>query len=200
MIAHLTGTPLFIEQDHLILDVNGVGYEVFLPLPNLFQIQQAEKQSSLSLWIYTVVREDALLLYGFLKREEKEMFLKLISVSGIGPKLALTILSGIESGQLVKAVLEEDLVRLTAISGIGKKTAERLVLELKDKLKHFSGSADVLKVTKTSSPQKDELLSALLNLGYNRNEIDRFLSSTKVDFSQAFEALLREAFKALSKK
>ncbi|MBF0491544.1 MAG: Holliday junction branch migration protein RuvA [Deltaproteobacteria bacterium] len=200
MIAYLTGTPLFFGEDHLILDVNGVGYEVFLPLPNLLQIQQANNTTALSLWIYTVVREDALLLYGFLRREEKEMFLKLVSVSGIGPKLALTILSGIESAQLVRAVLEEDLGRLTAISGIGKKTAERLILELKDKLKHFSASAENSKSIKTSSPKKDELLSALLNLGYNRNEIERFLNDQKRDFSQTFEQLFKEALKFISQK
>ncbi len=197
MIAHLTGNILHFSNDSLILDVHGVGYEVFLSATNLERLKNST--SPVSLLIYTAVREDNLSLFGFSTTQEKQIFLKLISVSGIGPKLALSILSKISTEELIRAIFQKDLLTLTSISGIGKKTAERLVVELKDKLLHLSKDSSMENPTPKITPLIDDLLSALLNLGYNKIEAEKTLKLIQFTEPTNFEKTLKESLQALSK-
>ena len=139
MIAHLRGRVLSKRPSHAVVDVNGVGYEVAISVPTFSELPNAGGE--VSLHIHTHVREDALSLYGFLRPQEKELFERLISVSGIGPKLAITVLSGMQAEKMVAAIRGNDVATLTKIPGIGKKTAERMVLELRDKLESFGVAA-----------------------------------------------------------
>ena len=198
MIAHLSGQIIHRSEDSIILDVQGVGYEIFLSAVSLEKLQNVSE--SVSLVIYTAVREDNITLFGFLNYAEKRLFLKLLSVSGIGPKLSMSILAGMPSQDLIDAIHREDLVRLTSISGIGKKTAERIILELKDKLLDLS--------THSSSPEErrsrksglpEDLISALVNLGYNRNEIEKRLDRMQFQDPQNFQLSLKESLQALAK-
>jgi holliday junction DNA helicase RuvA len=197
MIAHLKGSVLSHASDSVVLDVGGVGYEVFLSAHSLERLKSAA--SPVSLIIHTAVREDHITLFGFLSPREKQLFLRLISVSGIGPKLAINILSGIPSEELIEAIHREDLVRLTAIPGIGKKTAERMIVELKDKLLSLVVASSVSESRAKKSPLSEDLLSALLNLGYNRNEIERTLERIRFSDKANFEQALKESLQALSK-
>lgn len=197
MIAHLTGNILNFSNDSLILDVNGVGYEVFVSVTNLERLKSSTVP--VSLLIYTAVREDNLSLFGFLTSQEKQIFLKLISVSGIGPKLALSILSKISTEDLIRAIFQKDLLTLTSISGIGKKTAERLVVELKDKLLSLSKDSSLESGTPKITPLIDDLLSALLNLGYNKIEAEKTLKAIRFTEPTNFEKTLKESLQALSK-
>ncbi len=197
MIAHLTGNILLISNDSLILDVHGVGYEVFISATNLERLKNST--SPVSLLIYTAVREDNLSLFGFLTIQEKQIFLKLISVSGIGPKLALSILSKISTEELIRAIFQKDLLTLTSISGVGKKTAERLVVELKDKLIHLSKDSSLESPAPKITPLIDDLLSALLNLGYNKIEAEKTLKVIQFTEPTNFEKTLKESLQALSK-
>ncbi len=199
MIAHLTGKVLSLGGDSLILDVGGVGYEVFLSASNLDKLKHLSNRDAISILIYTAVREDNITLFGFLNAREKQLFLRLISVSGIGPKLAVNILSGIASDDLIDAIHREDLVRLTSVSGIGKKTAERMIVELKDKLLHLVGSPSLSEQKPKRSKLSEDLLSALLNLGYSRGEIDKMMDRTKVHEKSDLEQALKESLAALSK-
>jgi len=199
MIAHLTGKVLTLSGDSLILDVGGVGYEVFLSASNLEKLKHLPNRDAISILIYTAVREDNITLFGFLNPREKQLFLRLISVSGIGPKLAVNILSGIASDDLIDAIHREDLVRLTSVSGIGKKTAERMIVELKDKLLHLVGSPSLPESRPKRSKLSEDLLSALLNLGYSRGEIDKMMDRTKVHEKSDLEQALKESLAALSK-
>src|SRR5512136_2205125 len=167
MIAQLAGALAYKSPEHLIVDVHGVGYQVFVSLNSFYRLP--EPGDPVRLQIHTHVREDALQLYGFLDRAEKDLFLLLLGVSGIGPRLALNILSGTPSQELEDALEAGDLVRLLAIPGVGKKTAERLVVELRDKIKLVKGARgadDGRRVTATEA----EAVSALVNLGYRRTE------------------------------
>ena len=154
MIAFLRGTVLDKQPDRLVVDVQGVGYELHVPLSTYYNV--AEASASVSLRVHTHVREDALQLFGFGTRLEQELFERLIGVSGIGPKVALSILSGIEPPELIRAIHRADLPRLTAIPGVGKKTAERLVVELKDRLPAAPESTAAADVAAPSS-LKDEI-------------------------------------------
>lgn len=197
MIAHLTGNLKGVGEDSIILDVNGVGYEIFVALPSLEKLKNQE--GTLSLLIQTIVREESITLFGFLTPQEKQIFLRLLSVSGIGPKVALNILSGISSESLIKAIHREDLGRLTSIPGIGKKTAERLIVELKDKLFALLGtSAEQIEKSLNKSISPD-LLSALTNLGYNRFEIEKKLEKMNWNESLNFQQKLKESLQILSK-
>jgi Holliday junction DNA helicase RuvA len=178
MIAHLKGNIFSQTEDSVVLDVGGVGYDVHLSSQTLERI--ASLPRPLSLIIYTVVREDSITLFGFLSQREKTLFLRLISVSGIGPKLAMNILSGIHSEDLIQAIHREDLVRLNAIPGVGKKTAERMIVELKDKLLNLMGGETTPLIKTQRSPLSEDVLSALLNLGYNRNEIEKTFERIKI--------------------
>src|SRR5262245_23238216 len=159
MIAHLRGKLAEKDPARVVVDVNGVGYEVFVPLTTFTALPDTGFEVSID--VHTHVRDDVIALYGFSTRRERLIFEKLMTISGIGPKLAVTILSGGSVQGLVAAIKRSDLARLTAIPGVGKKTAERIILELKDKLQDFAE-------TQPKSSVEADVLSALENLGYNR--------------------------------
>ena len=196
MIAFLRGRILDKQPNLLIVDVQGVGYHVNVPLSTFYDA--GDIGDEVSLRIYTHVREDALQLYGFLTTLEQQIFERLIAISGIGPKLAVAVLSGIESGELVAAIHRGDLARLTGIPGVGRKTAERMVLELKDRLAHLTVAAGAAPMPESPGERlRADLLSALQNLGYHRplaeKAVDATLSSASApSFEQALKAALRE--------
>lgn len=196
MIAHLSGRLLRKSPQEAVVDVQGVGYRVLIPVSTFYRL--GEEGAPVSLLIHTHVREDALSLFGFDSTSERTLFERLIEVAGIGPKLALNILSGIEAPELVEAIRSHDLPRLTRIPGVGKKTAERLVLELKDKLPALALAAQVTAAA-SPSPVKEDLLSALANLGYSRNEAEKGIDRALRDDEHApFEDLLRRSLRILS--
>ena len=194
MIAHLRGRLIAKHPNQAIVEAGGVGYDVTISVPTFSDLPAAG--GDVSLHIHTHVREDAIALFGFLRPEEKQLFERLISVSGIGPKLAITILSGMPTPDMVAAIRGNDVARLTRIPGIGKKTAERMVLELRDKLEHFIASPAAPPV----SPLEEDVLSALMNLGYRRLAAERALSTAAKNGSKKeFDDLFRDALAALSK-
>lgn len=197
MIAHLQGRLLEKLPNRIMVDVNGVGYDVFVPLSTFYGL--GDTGSDVRLRIHTHVREDALLLYGFATRLEQDLFERLIGISGIGPKVALSILSGIEPPELVRAIQTSDLARLTAIPGVGKKTAERVVLELKDRLPRAvvpTPAGDEAAVPST----RDDLLSALINLGYHRPLAEKAVDAAlKQAPAGDFEQLLRQALREIAR-
>src|SRR3989441_10335310 len=164
MIAHLRGKLISRHPNEVIVETMGVGYDVTISVPTFSELPPAG--SEVALHIHTHVREDVIALYGFLRPEEKQLFEKLITVSGIGPKLAITILSGMPADDMVNAIRGNDVARLTRIPGIGKKTAERMVLELRDKLP--PQGTDQVQVVLSLSAVQEDVLSALMNLGYQR--------------------------------
>src|SRR5215831_17788841 len=165
MIAHLRGKLISKHPNQAIVEAAGVGYEVNISIPTFSALPALGAE--VSLFVHTHVREDALSLFGFLRGEEKQLFEKLIGVSGIGPKLAITILSGMPAEAMVAAIKGNNIALLTRIPGIGKKTAERMVLELRDKLEAFGVPAAAV-----ASPVEEDVLSALVNLGYNRSLVE----------------------------
>jgi Holliday junction DNA helicase RuvA len=192
MIAHLRGNLLAKHPNQAIVETGGVGYDVTISIPTFSALPGVG--SEVALHIHTHVREDVIALYGFLRAGEKQLFEKLISVSGIGPKLAITILSGMAADEMVASIRGNDLARLTRIPGIGKKTAERMVLELRDKLPTAVGEAPV--ISKLSAVEED-VLSALVNLGYQRAAAEKAVATSRKNGS--FEVMFREALGALSK-
>jgi Holliday junction DNA helicase RuvA len=195
VIAHLRGRLLRKDTQEAVVDVGGVGYRVTIPLSTFYRL--GGDGDDVSLLTYTHVREDALALYGFLTGREQALFERLIAVSGVGPKLAVNILSGIEAPELVDALRTSDVSRLTRIPGVGKKTAERLVLELKDKMQGLDAPTEA--PTPPRGGQKDDLLSALLHLGYSRPEAERAADrALREDGSGRFEDLLRRTLRLLS--
>ena len=202
MIAHLRGKIFEKLPNRIVVDVNGVGYEVFVPLSTFYGLGDAG--ADLSLRIYTHVREDALVLYGFATPLEQELFERLIGVSGIGPKVALAVLSGIEPRDLMRAIERADLARLTAIPGVGKKTAERIVLELKDRLPKASLAAVSPGAAAPETPAvRDDVLSALVNLGYHRplaeKAVDAAIKMLDAASDAGFERTLKTALRELAK-
>jgi Holliday junction DNA helicase RuvA len=200
VIAHLRGTILEKHPNRAVVDVGGVGYEVFLPLSSFYGL--GDLGSEIALRIHTHVREDALLLYGFVTLLEQELFERLIGVSGIGPKLALAVLSGIEPRDLVRAIERSDVARLTAIPGVGKKTAERIVLELKDRLPRAElvAAAGGEEVPPAANALRDDVLSALINLGYHRPLAEKAVASAfKAVPDGGFESTLKQALRELAK-
>jgi Holliday junction DNA helicase RuvA len=196
MIAHLRGTLLAKHPNQAIVETHGVGYDVVISVPTFTEMPAAGAE--VALHIHTHVREDSLSLYGFLRLAEKQLFEKLLTVSGIGPKLAITILSGMPVDEMVGAIRGGDLGRLTRIPGIGKKTAERMVLELRDKLPAPTGTSETSALV--TSPVEEDVISALVNLGYQRAVADKALLVARGSkSSQTFEVLFREALGALSK-
>lgn len=193
MIAHLRGKLLARHPNQAILEAGGVGYDVAISVPTFSELPSLG--SEVSLYIHTHVREDQIALYGFLRPEEKQLFEKLISVSGIGPKLAITILSGMPTDDMVNAIRGNDVARLTKIPGIGKKTAERMVLELRDKLP--ADQRQPAQVVPALSAVQEDVLSALLNLGYQRIAAEKAISA--VDKSGSFDAMFRGALAAIAK-
>ena len=194
VIAHLRGRLISKHPNQAIVEAGGVGYDVVITVPTFSDLPAAGAE--VSLHIHTHVREDALALYGFLRAEEKQLFEKLITVSGIGPKLAITILSGMATADMVGSIRGNDLARLTKIPGIGKKTAERMCVELRDKLEGFGASQAVV----AHSGAEEDVISALTNLGYQRavaeKAVERAVQSAG---SENFDAIFRAALGALSK-
>lgn len=191
MIAHLRGRLAQKEPARVIVDVNGVGYEVFVPLTTFSALPAPGADVSID--IHTHVREDIIALYGFSTGRERTIFEKLMTISGIGPKLAITILSGGSVEDLVGAIKRGDLARLTAIPGVGKKTAERIVLELKDKLQEYTAAP-------AKSGVEADVLSALENLGYNRALAESALArAANGDGAAPFDALFKRALQILTK-
>ena len=195
MIAHLAGRLLEKHVQRLVVDVGGVGYEVIVPLSTFYGV--GEPGATIALRIHTHVREDALQLFGFATALELSLFEKLIAVNGIGPKVALSVLSGIEPPDLVRAIRQADLARLTRIPGVGKKTAERLVLEMKDRLPVVV--ADEPEAPLEGGDVRDDVLSALANLGYQSAAAEKAVDRVRKRSPQAeFEPLLREVLRELA--
>jgi Holliday junction DNA helicase RuvA len=199
MIALLTGSLHYKAPDHIILDVNGVGYRVQIPFSTYYALPATGIVVTLD--IYTHVKEDAINLYGFRTVKEKELFKQLISVSGVGPKLGIAILSNIEANDLASALVRGDLARLSAIPGIGKKTAERLVLELKEKLKKMGDfpAADRGKVAVNEQDIRDDVVSALVNLGYKDALVQKTLDEIELAADATVEGILKQALRKLMK-
>ena len=195
MIAHLRGRILRKGPQEAVLDVGGVGYRVAIPVSTFYRL--GEPGAEVELRTYTHVREDTLALYGFLTAAEQDMFERLISVGGVGPKLAVNILSGIEVPELVSALRTSDVSRLTRVPGVGRKTAERLIVELKDKMPAVV--ADEAPAARTGGGPKEDLLSAVVNLGYSRGEVERGVDKAlREDGSGRFEDLLRRALQIVA--
>ena len=196
MIAQLRGTLGDKRPNQVLVDVGGVGYLVHIPLSTFYAL--GDLHSNVTLLIHTQVREDAISLYGFLSAREKHVFELLISASGVGPVLALKILSGMSVDDLVPAVRSGDLARLTRIPGVGRKTAERMIVELRDKLAAMEIPEDARKPVATTGASGD-VVSALLNLGYDQHAAEQAVERAgKSDGSETFEALLRGALQQLT--
>jgi len=194
MIAYLKGKLIQKSSNQVILDIGGVGYCAWIPLSTYLKI--GDFNETVALHIYTHMTDNSLALYGFHSEEERELFLKLINISGIGPKIALNILSGIEASDLEDAIRRSDIVRISLIPGIGKKTAMRIAMELQEKLDLKE------KVLETShSKEKEDLVSALMNLGFKRREVEKIVDECIQAYSQeaGFEKLLRKSLKRLAK-
>lgn len=196
MIAHLRGKLLDKHPNQVVVETGGVGYDVTISIPTFSDLPGAG--SEVALHIHTHVREDQIALYGFLRLAEKHLFEKLVTVSGIGPKLAITILSGMPADEMVGAIRGNDLARLTRIPGIGRKTAERMVLELRDKLPPPGPGKE--STVAVMSPIEEDVLSALVNLGYQRAAAEKTLAAAmKKGKATSFDVLFREALGGLSK-
>ena len=194
MIGRLTGRLAAKAPDHVLLDVGGVGYLVHIPLSTFYELPEAEGPASL--WVHTHVREDALALYGFLTERERTLFLLLLGVTGIGPRVALTVLSGIPPTELVDALRSQDVRRLVAIPGVGKKTAERMVLELAEKVASLPGEAPA---KAPAAAAADDVVSALVNLGYRKAEAERAVdAAARAGGSREFGPFLKEALRRLT--
>jgi Holliday junction DNA helicase RuvA len=200
MIGQLRGQLIHKKPNALLLEVQGVGYEVFIPLTTFYELPG--EGNEITLKIHTHVREDALTLFGFLSQREKDLFLKLISISGIGPKLAISILSGAQVEELAQAIASGDLIRLTAIPGVGRKTAERVVLELKNQITPFLLPEQVEAAREGAAPTalEDDILSALTNLGYPRSAAEKALSTVlrTAECQRTFEEVLRNTLRRLA--
>ena len=193
MIAFLRGRVLEKHPNRVIVDVGGVGYDVAVPLSTFYVA--GDPGAELSLRVHTHVREDQLALFGFATTLELAAFERLIAVSGIGPRLALSVLSGIDARDLIGAIQRNDVARLTRIPGVGKKTAERIVIELRDRLPRALESAAAV-MAEPENTLRDDLVSALTNLGYHRQAIDKVLDKVP---GTTFENALRAALKELSR-
>lgn len=191
MIGSLHGTVQEKTTEWLVLDVGGVGYLVQVPLSTYYSLPEVGEE--IRLRIHTHVRDDALQLFGFLDERQQRLFERLIDVAGIGPKLAVTILSGMEAETLVKAIAEEDIPRLSTIPGVGKKTAERMTLELKDKVDELVPE----EALGGSRGLRNDVVSALVNLGYRRRDAERSVEKVE-DPSDQFEELLKQTLRVLA--
>jgi holliday junction DNA helicase RuvA len=200
VIAHLRGRILEKQPTRVVVDVSGVGYDVAVPLSTFYGL--GEPGGEVALRVHTHVREDALALYGFATALELDLFNRLISISGIGPKLALAVLSGIEPPDLVAAIERGDVARLTAIPGVGKKTSERIVLELRDRLPRAHPAVAALSGGGTDGLiVRDDLLSALMNLGYHRPLAEKAVDAAlkAVGREAGFELTLKQALREVAK-
>ena len=198
MIAHLSGKLTHKSPVTIIIDVNGVGYQVFIPLSTFYALPELE--SKISLGIHTHMREEALKLFGFYTIDEKKIFEKLITINKVGPKLALTILSGMPPADILSTIDSNDIVKLSTIPGIGRKTAERLILEMRDKLDGLS--LDFV-AKKSPGPEKglfDDALSALVNLGYKKSQAEQTLKKVYAEKvgDTSIESLIKDCLNLLS--
>ncbi|HVQ55679.1 MAG TPA: Holliday junction branch migration protein RuvA [Pyrinomonadaceae bacterium] len=204
MIAFLSGKLLEKTANSVIVDVAGVGYEVLIPLSTFYEI--GDVGSEIQLRIYTHVREDAIQLFGFKTNRERDLYLKLISVQGVGAKSGITMLSGMSADEIIDAIRKDNLTKLTAIPGVGRKTAERLVVELRDKVGEIAMAATAGDAS-TSTPGAtggddafDDALSALLNLGYQRNAAEKAVQQVRRDGVEAnVQKILRASLQKLAK-
>ena len=205
MIAHLTGKLLEKQTNSAIVDVAGVGYEVTIPLSTFYDLEDAG--TAVQLRIYTHVREDTLQLFGFKTARERELFLKIITVSGIGPKLGITLLSGMTADELIASIRTNNLARLTLIPGIGRKTAERLIMELREKVAELSSAqleeelgAKPEGTEPTEDTVRSDALSALLNLGYQRSAAEKAIDAALAEGGElTVESILRRGLKKLAR-
>ncbi len=205
MIAHLSGTLLSKQANSVIVDVSGVGYEVNIPLSTFYDLE--DLGSTVQLRIYTHVREDAIQLFGFKTARERELFLKIISVTGIGPKLGITLLSGMSADEMIASIRTNNLARLTLIPGVGRKTAERLIMELREKVAELSSAQ--LEEELGAKPEASELtedavradaLSALTNLGYQRSAAEKAIDAALGEGGDVtVESILRRGLKKLAR-
>ena len=206
MIAHLSGTLLSKQATSVIVDVSGVGYEVTIPVSTFYDLEDVG--ATVQLRIYTHVREDALQLYGFKTARERELFLKIISVSGIGPKLGITLLSGMSADEMIASIRTNNLARLTLIPGVGRKTAERLIMELREKVADLSsaqleeelGAKPEASAESTEDTVRADALSALLNLGYQRSGAEKAIDTALSEGGDiTVESVLRRSLKKLAR-
>lgn len=207
MIAYLSGTLLSKQATSAIVDVGGVGYDVAIPLSTFYEL--GELGEPVQLRIYTHVREDSLQLFGFKTARERELFLQLISVSGVGPGLAIKLLSGMNADELVASIRTNNLVRLVAIPGVGRKTAERLVVDLRDKIaalsspaleEEFAAKAAAAGVATTEDSMRNDALSALTNLGYQKSAAEKAVIRAVDEGGElSVEAILRRSLRSLAK-
>jgi len=194
MIGRLVGRLAEKSPDRVILDVGGVGYLVHIPLSTFYELPDTENPASL--WIHTHVREDTLALYGFLTEKERTLFLLLLGVAGIGPRVALTVLSGIPPGELIEALRSQDVRRLIAIPGVGKKTADRMVLELAERARGLAVEGAPATAPTVSA---EDVISALVNLGYRKSEAERAVDAiARTGPPQDFGQYLKLALKKLT--
>jgi Holliday junction DNA helicase RuvA len=198
----LSGKLIFKQPSQIVVEAGGVGYEVTIPLSTFYEV--GEIGTELALFVHTHVREDALQLFGFRTRTEKDLFLKLTSVSGVGPKLAITILSGMPVGELIQVISAGDAGRLTAIPGVGRKTAERVAMELRDKLKGIAQAADAVAsygaAASSDAGIVDDAVSALVSLGYPKPLAERTVAAVAAESSdRTIEAVLKRSLRRLSK-
>jgi Holliday junction DNA helicase RuvA len=198
VIAHLRGTILEKQPNRVVVDVGGVGYDVAVPLSTFYGL--AEPGGAIALRVHTHVREDAITLFGFATALELDLFERLIGISGIGPKVGLAVLSGIEPAELISAIERGDLARLTAIPGVGKKTSERIVLELKDRLPKAHAAPAVVGV-ENAPVLRDDLVSALINLGYHRPLAEKAVEAAfrAAGRDAGFEHTLKQALRELAR-
>ena len=197
MIAHLIGKLIYKSPDHSIVDINGIGYKIFTPLSTYYVLPKTGE--SVTLHIHTRVREDELKLFGFLTEEEQTIFEKLITINKVGPKLALGILSGMSPENLLTAIMNNDAARLSTIPGVGKKTAERLTLEMKDKLSDLTFEMEHQLDSEAPEGFYEDALSALVNLGYKKPQAEKSLKSAynKIGKGSSLEELIKESLNNL---
>lgn len=206
MIAHLSGTLLSKQATSVIIDVSGVGYDVTIPLSTFYDLE--DTGAVVKLHIYTHVREDVLQLYGFKTLRERELFLRLISVSGIGPKLSSTMIGVMSADEIIASIRTNNLARLTSIPGVGRKTAERLVIELRDKIAALSSPALEEEfatgagagAAPTEDAVRDDALAALITLGYQKAQADKAITAAMQDGAEvSVESILRRALRTLAR-
>ncbi len=206
MIAHLSGTLLSKEPNQVIVDVGGVGYDVTIPLSTFYDLD--DQKSDVQLLIYTHVKEDALQLYGFKTPSERKLFVHFISVSGVGPKLGIALLSHMKTDELIESIKSNNLARLTQIPGVGRKTAERLVVDLRDKMIQLSqtqvaeetGTRPETTYASSEDAVRADALSALLNLGYQRSAAEKAIDAALGEGGDVtVESILRRTLKKLAR-
>ena len=200
MIARIQGRLHFKSPEHLIIDLNGLGYQIQVPLSTFYELPDAG--STVALHIHTHVREDALQLYGFQSREEKQLFVQLIGISGIGPRLAVNILSGITPADFAETIYQGDLARLVSIPGVGRKTAERMMVEMRDKLPALALGQEVAEPMEVAASDAivEDALSALANLGYKKGVAQRAIKEAqgRIRGEVNLENLLKESLRSLA--